>query len=29
MDLEALARGQKPLKLSSEIIPAWVARSVR
>ncbi len=29
MDLETLAKGQKPLKLASEIIPAWVAASTR
>jgi hypothetical protein len=27
MDLEALAKGQKAAKLTSEIIPAWVAAS--
>jgi glycosyltransferase involved in cell wall biosynthesis len=29
MNLETLARGQKPSKLVSEMIPAWVAASIR
>ena len=28
MDLETLAKGQKAIKLVSEIIPAWVAKAV-